>query len=1669
MERLEDRTLLSAVVATGQPEYEPGQVVEISASGFQAGETIEFMVLAAGSDPSTAELWQVSDGGAADIDGAVNEVVVSFWELPEAAADGQSYDISVRGLTDAGTAQTQITTVVVASKATVQTDKLDYMPMETAVITASGFGVGEAVEFQVLHIDGTPNTGHGHDPWQVIDGSTSDLDGHVDGNVTTTWYVHEDDSLGAAFGLSAAGLTSETSAWTSFTDGNDGLPSGSLLVSDDFSSGFGADWLNFRYNADGTPWATIYPDAVITDSGAADPPSAPYAVMLNGWHESLYSRSIDLRGYTTGAIVYDVQAGGNRSAPDPEDHLTLEYVGASGGHTLRREQISHFGSTREWHRHVVYLPEDAFHQFFKLGFSATDSDQVWVRTGFLSGYWAPDDHWFIDNVQLYVNAPPAITLTGPEGTVLSSTHPTFSWGISDIDGNVTSASVKVTKDGAEVYSRSYTGNVSNESFALNPFDLGSYVITISARDAAGATSSESRTVNVINTPPNAVLSVATPPESRLEGSAITFDASGSTDFEAKQVRITPDQGPVVTYDLSALTFVWNFGDGTLARGLSTSHAYADNGTYTARLTVVDAHGDVSVATQTVVVENVVPAVTASAPTSVNEAAPFELTVSGPVDPGRDETALTVDWGDGITETFASGGVLRHVYRDGGVRRTVRVFHSDEDATYSGEDVTDVDVLNAAPVVTLPAFFTAQAGGQIFFAPTVVDSPSDTLTYAWEFGDDTYRSGADLDAVFHAYAADGVYPVSLTVTDSDGLSTTVTSQVVIGSPVSFTAASQTVGEGGSVTITAHLESATALGHDVVIPLVVSGASADYSLSAAQIIIAAGSLSGSVTLGARQDPLDEDDEELIVRMGLPTGASHGAVAEQRVTVVDDDAKPTVFFTSRSRTVDEGLGTLVLTAGLSAASGRDVVVPVSLSGTALAGEDYALPGRLEIVIAAGSLTGSLELRLIDDSRMEGAETILVSMLASGQADLSTEAARPTSVSFIIPQNDAPVVSLDSAYRLTAEGVPAIYVRARLSRISEERITVPFTISGTASNGLDYEIATSSLVFLPGADEASVVVTITDDQLVEGTENVLIELSAPANAILGPSQAVLTDILDNDIVRVSFEPGSVTEWEGGVVPVKVKLSNASTKSVTVPILVSGTAADGNDFTLSTTQLVLSAEATEGLVYVTLTDDAANEPPEWLYLSFGDIVGGVPGEQTTKAITISDNDPLVSLSPSSRSITEGGGTVRFMVSLSSATNHDVTVPLQYSGAARRGTDYDGSLSVVIPEGSMSAQFTLTITDDAEIEPAETIDVALGAPAGGVLGRPNAVSLALQDNDKPSVYWDVQSRTVAEEDGTATLTVRLSQPAFSDVSVVFEVASQEAAAGSDYRAEQLSALIPQGQTTASFLVLILNDDVQEPTESFTVSITSATGAALPADPSLRRATVTVLDSDKLSAAEVDAVNQQVTSSIQKGGGAFPFSLPAIELQIAQGLPSLVPSPVLVDRILQVAGTVSSPPWSLGPWTLQWLREEYPGPDVPLYINSDAVAHDWEFKTDQFLGNWAVAMGQKFVAAWLGSQIADLMIWRADYSFGDNIFGVTGITIRSTPDPLLYSAVKGVISIATEEALDAIKAKENLTWKRPTRTGTRSSTSARGSGSPRAARTRRLISRSGSRSSPRRTT
>ena len=100
-----------------------------------------------------------------------------------------------------------------------------------------------------------------------------------------------------------------------------------------------------------------------------------------------------------------------------------------------------------------------------------------------------------------------------------------------------------------------------------------------------------------------------------------------------------------------LTYRWLFSDGTTAAGVTTTKTFADNGSYTARLTVIDRFGWEVSTTQTVTVSNAAPAVTLTpvngVTVTVNTGWLVQLRFT---DAGIRDGSWRVrfDWGDGTT-------------------------------------------------------------------------------------------------------------------------------------------------------------------------------------------------------------------------------------------------------------------------------------------------------------------------------------------------------------------------------------------------------------------------------------------------------------------------------------------------------------------------------------------------------------------------------------------------------------------------------------------------------------------------------------------------------------------------------------------------------------------------------------------------------------------------------------------------------------------------------------------------------------------------------------------------------------------------------------------------------------------------------------------------------------
>ncbi|MBD1261160.1 YncE family protein [Maribacter polysiphoniae] len=99
----------------------------------------------------------------------------------------------------------------------------------------------------------------------------------------------------------------------------------------------------------------------------------------------------------------------------------------------------------------------------------------------------------------------------------------------------------------------------------------------------------------------------------------------------------------------------------------------------------------------------------------------------------------------------------------------------------------------------------------------------------------------------------------------------------------------------------------------------------------------------------------------------------------------------------------------------------------------------------------------------------------------------------------------------------------------------------------------------------------------------------------------------------------------------------------------------------------------------------------------------------------------------------EGVGTVEINFSTAMAMDTDVTISYEVTGTATSGEDYEALPgSIVLPAGDLSIAQSLTLIDDEEIEPFETLVLTIKTITGGedlVIGVKDAVTLTITDND----------------------------------------------------------------------------------------------------------------------------------------------------------------------------------------------------------------------------------------------------------------------------------------------------------------------------------------------------
>ncbi|AVQ71321.1 hemolysin [Microcystis sp. MC19] len=417
---------------------------------------------------------------------------------------------------------------------------------------------------------------------------------------------------------------------------------------------------------------------------------------------------------------------------------------------------------------------------------------------------------------------------------------------------------------------------------------------------------------------------------------------------------------------------------------------------------------------------------------------------------------------------------------------------------------------------------------------------------------------------------------------------------------------------------------------------------------------------------------------------------------------------------------------------------------------------------------------------------------------------------------------------------------------------LTANYTVGGTATFSTDYTqtgaasftSTTGTVNFLAGSSTATVTVDPTADTTVESDETVILTLASGTGYTVGTTTAVTGTI--TNVPATSVTP---IEAFGNT-----KLVQDATNKLYAQIGNNNPIAIKNGATHIATNTypgwqILAAETVNGINQVLLRNTSQNLLYIWNLDSnwnWQSSTGGW-GLNSTQAFSQETNFqqdfngdgiigqpsttlPTITLAVSPSSVTEDGTTnLVYTFTRNGSTTSALTANYTVGGTATNGTDYASiPTSVTFAAGSSTATVTVDPTADTTVESDETVALTLASGTGYTVGTTTAATGTITNDDSTfTSQLSINDITVVEgQNSNAILTVTVDNPNSQPISVNYTTAPIDATANVDYTSQTGTLTIAANTATATISIPILNDNLNEADEAFTVTLSNAVNATI---------------------------------------------------------------------------------------------------------------------------------------------------------------------------------------------------------------------------------------------------
>ena len=457
------------------------------------------------------------------------------------------------------------------------------------------------------------------------------------------------------------------------------------------------------------------------------------------------------------------------------------------------------------------------------------------------------------------------------------------------------------------------------------------------------------------------------------------------------------------------------------------------------------------------------------------------------------------------------------------------------------------------------------------------------------------------------------------------------------------------------------------------------------------------------------------------------------------------------------------------LSADPRRSITIPITTTGEEGASSaDYSAPSS--VTFHAGETSKTLSFRATQDLLDDDDERVKLALGTMPDTWITAGARTESTVG--ITDDDDPFVTVtygQSSYDVAEGGTQEVTVS--LSADPERTLIIPIeTTEQGGGSPADYSGVPPSLTFNSGETSASFTVTVTDDDLDDDDERVLLEFGTMPDERVSAgvhAEASLT-IDDDDDPHVTVQYGQDTQGvgEGETVHVTVSLSADPERTVTIPVTAAGQGGAGaSDYDVPTSLTFNAGQVVKTLAFTATTDDV-DDDDESVKLGFGSSLPArvTAGARTHTTLDIGDDDdPVVTVTFAQGDFTVAeGGTQQLSVTVSADPERTIIIPITIT---LQGTvsdaDYSGvPTSVTFNSGETSRSISFSATQDQIDDDGEGIRLGFGTmPDPRVsAGARNELRASIADDDTADVVLSPPSLTVEEEHSAGYTVVLATQP-----------------------------------------------------------------------------------------------------------------------------------------------------------------------------------------------------------------------------------------------------------------------------------------------------------------------